>query len=171
MDKRGQFMALITLLIIAFFSVVFFATWIFTMQTITDAFTDIPTTGGVNFTQAAEITVVPVNASFGMLRILAISIFFGMVIAMFVTNYFMRGEPLFFIFYILFMIVSVIFSVILSNTYEVLIRDDVLGTALQTFIGMNFVLLNLPLVITVIGIFGAIFLFTNASRESQESLV
>ena len=44
--------------------------------------------------------------------------------------------------------------------------NQVIGSTLSDFKGASWILLNLPLWVTVVGIFGAIFLFSGILRDS-----
>ena len=75
-----------------------------------------------------------------------------------------------FVVYIMVNIVAVVFAVIMSNTYETLLTNSVLGETLMGFKAGTFVMLNLPFITTVVGFLGAIFLVIGISRQRSEIL-
>ncbi len=158
MNRKGGLLDLIVLMVIAFVAVLFFAGWIFTNNQVTDTLlaVDSPV---ANITEATEKTFVKVNESLGSLKWLAAAIIFGSIIGIMVSNFLVKAHPVFLVPYMLFVILSVVFSAYVSNAYETLLSSGTLATVLQEFSFANFFFMNLPVWITIIGIVGGIMLF------------
>jgi len=88
-------------------------------------------------------------------------------ISILVTNFLVKTHPAFFIVYIFVVIAAIIASVYISNQYETLMTDNVIGTTLSEFTGSSFIMLSLPIWTSVIGIFGGIFLFAGILRDRE----
>jgi len=168
-NKRGSIMDIFIWMIIAFITILFFASWMYGHDLITTALTDLDITIGnnTNFSTIANDTFGQVNNALSQLRFLAIAIIFGMIITIFVSNFLTKAHPVFFIVYFLITVVAIIFSVFISNTYETLMGNSVLGSTLQTFIGGSFIILNLPIFVTVVGLLGGVFLFIGITRDTE----
>jgi len=90
---------------------------------------------------------------------------FAMGLSILITNFLVKSNPAFFIIYLFVVIVAIIASVYLSNQYETFMTNEIIGTSLSEFTGASFIMLNLPLWTTVIGVFGMIFLFAGILRD------
>lgn len=166
MNRRGALMDLIILMVVAFTAVLFFAGWTFTHQELVDTLLDAPQ-GGINLTEATNSTFLKVNDALIGLRWVAAAIIFGSIIAIFISNFLVKAHPVFFIPYVLFVVISVIFSAYISNSYEGLLSSGTLASTLQGFSFANFFFINLPIWITVIGFLGAIVLFIGITSDKD----
>ena len=164
MNRRGGFLDLIILMVIALVAVLFFAGWIYANNLLTTELLNADS-ANVNITEATESTFVKINDSLALLRWVAAAIIFGSIIAIMVSNFLVKAHPLFFVPYILFMIISIIFSAYISNAYEDLLTTGILASTLQTFSFANFFFLNLPVWITIIGFMGGILLFVGVTAD------
>ena len=168
MNKKGELMDVIIWTVMAFVIVLFFGMWIYSMGLVNDAFTsmDIPIgTQGDNISSIAEDTFGKYNSSLSLLHTLAITIMFSMILVIFVSNYFKKEHPVFYIAYVLVTVVGIILSVLLSNYYETLLSNSILSQTLLEFTAGSFILLHLPKFTIVIGLLGALFLFIGATRD------
>lgn len=129
---------------------------------------DSMTFGDANTTQVIDDTFGAVNRSYQSLYWIAVLLIVGMVISIFIGSYLVTTKPIFFIPYIFITIIAVIVSVGLSNAYETVIVDPTLASTFSGFVGANFILLQLPIWVSVIGIVGAIIMFVRmGSRDNQ----
>lgn len=172
-DKRGQageISAIIIFVALAFASVLFFGIWGYVNQILTDSLTTISTSGPVNMTQAAVDTFGQINnALIPGLRILSIVILFGMVLMIFLTNFLIKKHPIYFFIHVIMTMFAVILSVPVSNIYADFLSGQVFSSQLLGFRAATYVMLNLPVWVTVIGLIGAVFLVINI-RTNQEEL-
>ena len=162
---------LVVWLVLSIVILVFFAGWIYGFHLITT------TLGGMDMSILStnpNETIGNISAqSFGVvdplqtsgLHNLAFAMIFIMAMSIFLGNFMVKAHPAFFIVYLFIIIGCVIASVYISNQYETLLTNEVLGTTLQDFTAGSFIMLNLPLWTTIIGIFGAIFLFMGITRD------
>jgi len=168
-NKQGAIVDLLIWLVLSFVIVLFFAVWIYGFDLITTTLTDIPNATGtinISISDAAHSTFGKVNpAQASGLHVLAFVMIFAMALSILITNFLVKANPAFFIVYLLVIIAGIIASVYISNQYESLMTDSILGATLIEFTGASFIMLYLPLWTTIIGIFGAIFLFAGILRD------
>lgn len=172
-NKKGSIIDLFIFLALAFVIVLFFGVWIYGFGILSDTFSNMNLVinnsgeGGVNISAEADKTIGVVDkVQTDSLHSLAFIMIIMMGVTIFLTNFLVKSHPAFFIVYIMVIIGAIIASVYISNQYESLMSNDVLGTTLSEFTGASFIMLHLPLWVTVIGIFGAIFLFMGILRDS-----
>jgi len=84
-------------------------------------------------------------------------IFFGYIIGTFIFAYLSAKHPIWLFPFILMTILIVVFSIYISNAYEDLLSGNVLSTTLNEFTIMTFIIIHLPLFISIVGIFGMVF--------------
>jgi len=116
----------------------------------------------VNASQYMEATIGMVSPALESLKWISVMIIVGSILAVWIGNVMVRVHPLFAVPYILLMLLAVVISAPLSNTYEELLTENVVySTTLQGFTGMNYIILNLPVWVTIIGVIGGILMFIN----------
>jgi len=167
MRKKASIIDLLVWIAVAFVIILFFAMWIYGFDIITTTLVDMPGTSSVNISEQAEKTfgvINPVQTKY--LHLLAFVMIFIMGISILISNFLIKANPAFFIVYVFIVIAGVMASVPISNQYESLMVDPVLGTTISEFTAASFIMLNLPLWTTIIGIFGAIFLFAGILRDA-----
>jgi len=168
MNKNAGIMDIVIWVVSAFLIVVILGFWIFVFAQFTGALTSIPTQSGApNISDIAHQVLVPVNNAMRNFEWISFAMIFAMAISIFIFNYYIHRNPAFFWLYIFMVIIAVVISVPLSNTYETLLTDNVIGTTLSELKASSFVILFLPLWTSVIGIFGAIFLFIGIQRDKE----
>jgi len=167
-DKKGAFTDLFVIIVVGFIAVVFFATWIFMHGELTSTLRGLGNMGASNFTDATNRTFGQVDATLPALRWIAVVIFFSMIIAMFVSNFLIKANPVFFAVYVFILIIAIVFSAYVSNAYETLLTINDVGPEVQQFTGMNYIFINLPIWITVVGFIGGIILFIGIFRDTGQ---
>lgn len=119
--------------------------------------------GDANMTSIADSTIVPANSfvqSFtwltGVIYIMALIACLGLAVAFrFTGNKWLAG------FFIASMIMLVMVCVFISNIYEDFYDDtDEFGTRLKEHTLISFLILESPLIITILGFIGGIIMFT-----------
>jgi hypothetical protein len=174
MNKKGGLFDIFIVLIVMLTMFIFFASFMYGFGLMTDKVTDITIpTDIVNVSQAGEDVFGKINAGLSALKWLALIITFSMVIAIMVSNYLVRASPSFYFVYVLITVIGIVFAVNISNAYEsILTPEGVLTPTLQSFSGMNYLMLNLPIFITIVGLLGALFLFIGiiVDRDSGGSI-
>ena len=115
--------------------------------------------GDANTSQVIDDTFGAVNRSYQALYWIAVFLMVGMVISIFIGSYLVTTRPVFFIPYAFITIIAIIIAVGISNAYEQVIADPTLASTFAGFVGANFIMLALPIWITIIGIVGSIIMF------------
>ena len=124
--------------------------------------------GGETIGSISNQTIGVYNSGLQGAKWIPVGFFVGMFLFIIVSSFLVRVSPLFFILYVFVIITAVIVSVPISNFYEGLLTDNVLGSTVQSFTASNFILLHLPEWIAVIGIVGLIFLFIAFKTKQDE---
>ena len=166
--KKGALLDIIVWIIIGFMTILILGTFVYSFDVMTNAMTSIESEPGQpNISKHAESTFGQVNAAMpGGLGTVAFVIIFMMAFSIFISNFLVKAHPVFFIVHVFITVLAFIFSVEVSNAYEGLMSNEVLGSTLQTsFKGASFIMLHLPTWVVVIGIGGAIFLFVGIMRD------
>lgn len=172
-NKRGQgdLGALFVWVIIGFITVAILGTWIFAHALLTEGLLSAAANSPndvVNLTEAVEQTFVQVNNALPLLHTLTFMMIFTMGLAILIFNFFIRAHPVYFAIHVFMTVIAVIFSVVISNAYEsALLLNPTFGTTFQAFTATNFIMANLPMWTAVIGIFGAMLLFINITRDKD----
>ena len=124
--------------------------------------------GDANTTQVIDQTLGKVNTAYQSLYWISIFLMVGMVLSIFIGSYLVTTRPIFFIPYLFIVIIAIIIAVGLSNAYETVIQDPTLASTFAGFVGANFIMLQLPIWITIIGIVGAIIMFVRMGNKENE---
>jgi len=171
MNKQGYILDIIVFVIMAFVIIMFFGLYYYGHGLIKDKLVGIEMqigTGETNFTDIVSTTIVPVHEGLNLLKTLTFVLIFGMVITIFLSNFLVRVHPAFFILYLFVIISAVILSAYISNSYETfLVGDYVFSSTLQEFTATNFIMLNLPIWTTIVGLFGTFFLMAGILRDNE----
>ncbi len=165
--KKGSVIDILVWLVVSFIIITFFGLWIYGFNLVTDKLTSINTgSSTINISDAAQKTFGQINpAQTKGLHTLAYVMIFIMGLSILVSNFLVKTHPAFFVVYLLIVIGAIISSVYISNQYESFLTNDVVGTTFAGFTGANFIMLYLPIWTTVIGLFGALFLFAGIMRD------
>lgn len=167
--KKGSVVDLLMIVVIAFVVVVFFGLWVYGFDRIETTLISIPNSTGtinISISDASQKTFSIIKpAQETGLHVLAYTIIFALILSMLVINFLEKSNPAFFIVYVFVLFGAIISSVYVSNQYEDLLANEIIGGTLQDFSGASFILLYLPVWITVIGFIGAILLFAGIIRD------
>ena len=170
MNKRGAFVDLFVFMIFAFVLVVVIGMLLYVFGVAEDGLHDTMdgmTFGTANATEVINDSVGATTISFQALYWLSVLIIFGMILGIFIGSYMVTTKPVFFIPYLFIWIIAIIVSVPLSNAYETLSADPTLASTYANFVGANFILNNLPMIVAIVGIVGAIIMFTRMGRREE----
>lgn len=124
--------------------------------------------GNDNSTDIIDNSLGAVNRAYQSLYWISVFLIVGMVISIFIGSYLVTTKPVFFIPYILIVIIAVIVSVGISNAYEQVMLDPTLASTFAGMVGANFIMLKLPIWISVIGITGGIIMFARMGSKENE---
>lgn len=173
-NKRGSFGDLFIFMIFAFIIAlvcgVFFYIGITTKDQLHDTMDDMDFDDGSgnNASEIIENTFGGVTTSYNALSWLSIILIFGMIVSIFIGSYLVTTKPIFFIPYFFISIIAIIVAVPMANAYEDLIANPTLASSFSNFLGMNFVILNLPVFITIIAGIGAIIMFSRMGKREEQ---
>lgn len=171
MNKNAGFSDLFIFMIMAFIIILMSGVFIYIGSTVSDELhekmdgMDLNDTDGNNASMVIDNTIGRFNQAVQGLYWLSILIIGGMIVAIFIGSYLVTTKPVFLIPYIFVVIIAIIVSVAISNAYETVINDPTLASTFANFLGANWIMLYLPLWISIIGITGGIIMFTQAGRR------
>lgn len=174
-NKKGGFTDLYIFMIFAFiivlFSVVFIYIGIQTEDQLQESLgnIDLHDTVGNNASQVIDNTIGVTNSTFNALHWITVFLIVGMAISIFIGSYLVTTKPVFFVPYIFLTIIAVIVSVPIANTYEKLMNNATLNNVFLDFVGANWLMLNLPIWVTIIGIAGGIIMFIRMGKKEEYS--
>lgn len=174
-NKRGAFSDLFIFMIFALVIILISVVWIFIGGEVEDQMQDtigkmdLHDTLGNNASEVIDNTIGVTNQTFLALRWIAVFLIAGMILSIFIGSYLVTTKPIFFIPYLFIVIIAIVVSVPMANTYEELMVDPTLSATFQGFTGANWIMLNLPIWITIIGIAGGIIMFSRMGKREEYS--
>ena len=128
-------------------------------------------TAELNYTQIISQSIDPIPQSYQVLKWGSIVLIVAMIISIFISSYLVTTRPVFFVPYVIFVFVAVILSVVMANAYdEILNANNALATTLQGFVGANFMLLYLPVIVGAVGIIGGIIMFASYKLGQEQAV-
>lgn len=175
-NKKGGFADLFVFMILIFVILVVGAIMIYvsgeTNTQIKEAIVDTEAIGfdGQNSTEVVENTIGETNRSYAALYWVSVLIIFGMIVSIFIGSYLVTTKPVFLIPYLFIAIIATLVSASISNAYEFLIETPQLAETFSNYIGANFIMLNLPLIVFLTGLIGAVIMFSRLGSKQEVSL-
>lgn len=171
MDKKGNLVTDLFVWIIVIFSFGIFCVMIVFMgNEVYGAFIDnahVYTTDTINGTELVEQSIGYLPTGYSSLKWLSYTLIIGLGISIVLGNFLVRVHPVMVIPYIIILGIAVVLSIPLSNTYEILLGDTLLGPSFSGFFGQSYIFLYLPIWVLVFGILGGIAMFVNLPRDSE----
>ena len=122
----------------------------------------------INASETIDDTMGAVSLSYEALEWLSFLIIAGMMFSILIGSYLVTTKPIFFIPYIFISIIAVSLSVTVSNAYETLINNATLSSSFLGFTASNYILLHLPIWVTIIAFAGAIMMFSRLGRGGYQ---
>ena len=173
-NKKGAFSDLFLLMIFAivivFISVLFIYMGNETKDKLHETMDsmDLSDGDGNNASVVIEDTFGGVTTSYSALTWIAVFLIVGMILSIFIGSYLVTTKPIFFIPYLFIVIIAIIVSVPLANSYETIMTTETLAGTFSQFGGANWLMLNLPIWLTIVGITGGIIMFSRMGRREEE---
>ena len=173
-NKRGGFSDLFIFMIFAFVIILISVVMTYIGITTEDQLQetlgkmDLHDTVGNSASQVISNSMGAVNNSYGALPWITVFLIGGMVLSIFIGSYLVTTKPIFFIPYIFIVIIAIVVSVPMSNSYEVIMNEQTLSGTFTAFSGASWIMLNLPIWITIIGISGGIIMFSQMGKRKEE---
>jgi hypothetical protein len=167
-NKKAQIVSLLTFIIAGIVIVTFFAAWIYFFNSMTGIMHNIPSsTQQANISSAVSKVIDPVNNAMNGLNLISVAILIGLILNIFIEAYYVRRHPILFVVYLMIVILAVVSSVYVANQYESLMSNALLGSLITANTGGSFIILNLPIMATIIGFFGLIIMFIAINRDPE----
>lgn len=173
MNKRGSIFDIITWVIVTIVTILILGAGIYMVSQLTNALDDVGALdNGVNVSEITDQTFEIANTALvNWVPTIAFLILMLGGISILLSNFLIKAHPAFFFLYIVMTIAAIIVSAYVSNVYmDTLLAEDTIGSTLSQFTEANFVMQYLPYFATVIGIFGAIFLFIGIIRNREQEV-
>lgn len=173
-DKKGGFTDLfifiIVGLVIIFMSVIFIKIGGETTDHLQETIgqrEDLHDTEGNNASEIIDNTMGKAESSFQSLQWISVFLIVGMAISIFIGSYLVTTKPIFMIPYIFIVIIAIIVSIPVSNGYESIMNTESLNATFLGFEGANWIFLNLPVWVTIIGFVGGIIMFSRMGSKQE----
>lgn len=155
MNSKGFFIELMAFIIIGIIAVTFFAVFIYGFGLLNSNMASIDANiSGANLSLISSNTLGKMNSGMGNLKVMAFVLLIGYAIASLIVAYFNAKHPLWIIVYIMISALLVIFSVYVSNAYETIKNDAVVGGMITGFTISDMIILNLPVLVAIIAFVG-----------------
>ena len=175
-NKRGGFTDLFIFMIFAFVIVLISVLWVYMGGLANDKMQetigqmDLHDTQGNNASVVVENTMGSggFNGSVVALQWITVFLIAGMILSIFIGSYLVTTKPVFFIPYLFIVIIAIIVAVPMSNSYETLMETEMLSGTFTGFMGANWIMLNLPIWISIIGIGGGIIMFSRLGKREVD---
>lgn len=171
MNKTGGFTDLFLFIIVGFVLVLVSGIMIYLSFTVNEKLDE--NLGQMDFgdktgEEIIEESMGKVDTSFQALYWIASFIIVGMILSIFMGSYLVTTRPIFFVPYIFVIVIAIIVSTAVSNAYHVLIATPEVASIYAGFTGANFIMLNLPIWVTIIGFVGGLIMFLRMGSKEQE---
>jgi hypothetical protein len=173
-SKKGGFSDLFIFMIFAFVIILVSVIWVFiggkveTQMQETIGEMDLHDTVGNNASVVISNTIGATNSSFQALHWITVFLIGGMILSIFIGSYLVTTKPIFFVPYLFIVIIAIVVSVPMSNAYETLMADATLSGTFAEFGGASWIMLDLPVWITIIGITGGIIMFSRMGKKEDQ---
>jgi len=174
-NKKGGFSDLFIFMIFAFVIVLISVVWVYlsglTEEKLQETLgaMDLHDTEGNNASEVITNTMGATATSFLALQWITVFLIVGMMLSILIGSYLVTTKPIFFIPYLFIVIIAIVVSVPMSNSYETLMNDATLNPTFLGFTGANWIMLNLPIWITIVGITGGIIMFSRLGKGEEEN--
>ena len=163
-NKKAQsILDVFVFLSLAFFVVVMVFVLIYCSRIITNSIVGIDTpanTLGINVSETAKITFGNLNNGINNLKMVGFVIIFGMVLTIFISSFLVRAHPVFAVVYLFIAILAVILAMVIQNSYDTMLADNLLGGVMQEGSAINMFMSNITTWTLVICFVGGIFVFS-----------
>jgi len=163
MNKKGSFISLFVLIVVVFVVVLFSVVMLYasnqTLDKLHKTLDDVALFENTNASQVIDDTFGAVPQSYNHLTWITVMLIFGMIISILYGSYKVRTQPIYFLPYFLITGIAIVVSVIIANSYEDIIQNNILAGTFASFTGANHFLLFLPVYIGIVGVVGGIIMF------------
>lgn len=117
--------------------------------------------GKMNVTDLMKSTLGRATQSYASLGWITYMIIIAMALSILITSALVKTNPFWFVAYVFVVVVAVIVSVPMSNTYESIYTNPTISSGFTGLMSVSWIMLHLPIWITIIGFIAGILLFIN----------
>jgi MFS family permease len=161
LDKRGDLTGVLYLIVILAGFAFFVLLVGFIGDTISEEMKDVINSTNPEINDAFNTTNNLANNSMSIVWFIA---FFGILLSLFITSWFIPTHPIFVPIFIVLLIIAVILGIAMSNAYEEFYTSDTFAGVADSQSSINFLMSNLPYVAMVIGFISLIITFAKPGR-------
>ena len=136
----------------------------FVMTTISDNMLDVTE---INQSDAAVEVFEGMDEVASRFDAVVFGLFIGLVLALIISSWFIGGHPIFMFIYFIVVVLGVVLSTVLSNTWETATNMAAFGSTIAAFPITNNLLLRLPIYLSVVGFIGLVIMFAKPYMEQQ----
>jgi len=115
----------------------------------------------MNVSVLMENTIGKSIASYDVLSWITILIFFGMILNILISSALIKTNPFWIMGYVFVTAIAVIVSAQISNIYETIYQLPQISEGFADLMSMSWLMLQLPVIITVVGLLAGLLLFIN----------
>ena len=169
MNKKGSLFDGIVWMVIAFAVILFVVLFMYAHNVFYQELRGVDAIIGDNttFSSIVDDTVGRANTGVGYMKYLALAIVIGMILTVIISNFMVKSHPAIAFISILGMtLLGVIISVYVSNAYEEVMQIAEFSSTFAEVTPLNFIMLNLPIFVGVVGMLGLLFLAVGITRDS-----
>lgn len=163
--KKGALTDMFLWMILSFALALFIVIMVFVVNTTFSTMQDNADLFDDNGSAIVNDTLGDVVDSYVALRWISVMLIVGMALSILITSFLVKTYPIFFVPYILILVIAVIVSVPLSNTYEEIYANPTLASSFTGFFGMTWIFTYLPIWVTTIGLLAGLLMFINVMRN------
>jgi len=122
----------------------------------------------INQSSSAVTALEGINVVTNRLDYVIFGVFLALVLGLIITSWFIGGNPIFMFVYFIVIVVTVVISTVLANTWEMVSQMSTFGTAtFNAFPLTNNLMLYLPIYISVIGFIGVVVMFAKPAIQGE----
>lgn len=160
MNNKGFAEGLLMIVVVGIIAALFFAGWMYGSDLLRTQLSNFESDTSIgNISEASDATYAYVDEGYqNGLPLIALTLLVGFAIATMIMAYFSVEHPSLIFIFIMIVVGTLILSVYVSNAYENLLSNNVLGSTLNGFTAFNFIMSHLSMWVTVIGLFGIVLM-------------
>lgn len=168
LNKNGGMFDLILAIVLSFILVICLVVFTYAQNQVSERLIELAPTIQQSFDNTTNVTLIITNTvgkvttAYTSFKWISVTLIFGYFMSILVSAFLVRSHPAWFIGYIFVVIIAIIISVYVSNTYETLMNNELLASTFLTgFFGANWIFLHLPYWVTIIGMIAGILMYVN----------
>ena len=155
-DKSGSVQ---DVLLAAIFLFGFAIAFLITHNVMTRTVEEMLTTTTINESEPTVKALGGITETLTRLDALIFAVLVAFILGIIITGFLVGGHPIFMFIYFIVIILSVVISTVLANTWETATATAQLTSSLTAFPITNFIMLKLPIFVTIIGFIGIVVMF------------